>query len=47
MLMLEEYERGGFDAFLNDFGKPSTSTVEEPTIKVRTIEKDKTTGKYF
>jgi phage shock protein A len=50
MLMLEEYERGGFDTFLNDFGKPTSNIAmadAEPTIKSRGIEKDKSTGKYF
>jgi hypothetical protein len=57
MLMLEEYEKGGFDSFLNDFGKtPSNKDVSSgilvsPTSKtfdgVTTLQKDGTTGKYF
>jgi hypothetical protein len=51
MLMLEEYEKGGFDAFLNDFGKmPSGNNVDEnESLKSTGIKplKKNADGKYF
>ena len=53
MLMLEEYEKGGFDSFLNDFGKPSAgqqAVTSQNTAAsyngIQPLEKN-SAGKYF